>query len=209
ALQIFDEAEYNQKRDEVSNYLEMIKNEQEILTSALNIIEKPAISESSIGISAPSCPIEISSSVNIGEMQRTDLQTESELDWHKRIKNIYFFMPNGVCIYDHPFSTEKEVEPQLVAGGLTGISALIQEVTKSQTKVKIVEQEEMTILLEHGNYTSIALITEENLITLRNKLKELIKDVEDFYQEEFEKYSGNLSVFSKIEKFVQKTFEIN
>ncbi|MFX1451937.1 MAG: tetratricopeptide repeat protein, partial [Promethearchaeota archaeon] len=59
ALQIFDEAGYNQKRDEVSNYLEMIKNEQEILTSALNIIEKPAISESSIGISAPSCPIEI------------------------------------------------------------------------------------------------------------------------------------------------------
>ncbi|MFX1453365.1 MAG: hypothetical protein ACFFCM_21200, partial [Promethearchaeota archaeon] len=84
---------------------------------------------------------------------------------------------------------------------------LIQELTKNQTKVKIVEQEEMTILLEHGNYTSIALITEENLITLRNKLKELIKDVEDFYQEEFETYSGNLSVFSKIEKFVQKTFE--
>ena len=65
----------------------------------------------------------------------------------------------------------------------------------------------MLILLEHGKYTTVALITEENLMTLRNKLKQLIQDIEDFYQEEFETYSGNLSVFSKIGKFVQKIFE--
>ncbi|NVM04738.1 MAG: hypothetical protein HWN67_20630 [Candidatus Helarchaeota archaeon] len=207
ALHIFDEAGYKQKKDEVVNCLEMINDEKNILTSALNVIEKPAISESAVGISAPSCPIEISSSVNIDEMQKTDLQTESELNWSKRIHHIYFIMPNGVSIYDHSFRVEKDVEPQLVAGGLTGISALIQEVTKSQTKVKIVEQEEMLILLEHGKYTTVALITEENLMTLRNKLKQLIQDIEDFYQEEFETYSGNLSVFSKIGKFVQKIFE--
>ncbi|MFX0133931.1 MAG: hypothetical protein ACFFDN_09820 [Candidatus Hodarchaeota archaeon] len=207
ALNIFDNAGYVQKKEEISNYLEMIKDEKDILAHALNIIERPEISASSIGISAPSCPIEISSSVDIGEMQRTDFQTESELNWHKRIDHIYFFMPNGICIFDHSFKAEKDIEAQLVSGGLTGISALIQEVTKSKTKIKIVEQEETNILFEHGKYISIALITEENLITLRKKLEQLMQDVENFYQEELEDYSGNLSVFSKIGKFVQKIFE--
>ena len=65
---------------------------------------------------------------------------------------------------------EEEIEPQLVAGGLTGISGLIQELTQSKTKVKIVEQEEMTLLLEHGKYMTAALVAEENLVILRNKL---------------------------------------
>ncbi|MFX1450598.1 MAG: hypothetical protein ACFFCM_07140, partial [Promethearchaeota archaeon] len=100
ASNIFDKAGYLQKKEEISNYLEMVSRERDILTSALNIpalniIEKPEISASAIGISAPSCPIEISSSVDIREMQKTDFQTESELNWHKRIHRIYFFMPNG------------------------------------------------------------------------------------------------------------------
>ncbi|MFX0133064.1 MAG: hypothetical protein ACFFDN_05400 [Candidatus Hodarchaeota archaeon] len=206
ALEIFEKAGYEQKREEILNYIKMIEEEKEILTSVLSVIEKPAISASSIGISAPSCPVEISSSVNIGEMQQTDLQTESELNWQKRIHSIYIFMPNGTCIYDHPFKSEEEVEPQLISGGLTGISMLIQEVTKNKTKVKIVEQEEMTILLEHGKYLSVALITEENLMTLRNKLEKLVKEVEEFYEEDLENYSGNISIFSKVGKFIQKIF---
>ncbi|MFX0138752.1 MAG: hypothetical protein ACFFDN_34245, partial [Candidatus Hodarchaeota archaeon] len=136
ALDIFGKAGYKHKREEILKYLKMIKDEKAILASALNLIEKPAISASSVGISAPSCPIEISSSVNIDEMQRTDLQTESEINWHKRIHHVYLFMPNGTCIYDHPFKLEKEIEPQLVAGGLTGISMLIQEMTQKKTKIK-------------------------------------------------------------------------
>ncbi len=207
ALQIFEKAGYEQKRDEILNYLEMIKDEKEILASALNIIEKPEISKSTVGISAPSCPIEISSSVNIEEMQETDMKTESELNWAKRIHHIYFLLPNGVCIYDQSFKKEKEIEPHLVTGSLAGISSLIQELTQNKTKIKIVEQEEMTILLEHGENLSVALITEENLITLQNKLTQLINDVEDFYQEELVAFSGDISVFSKIGKFIQKIFE--
>jgi len=189
------------------NYLEMIKNEKEILTSALNVMGRPEISDSTVGILAPSCPIEISSSVNMGEMQETDLKTESELNWRKRIHHILIFLPNGVCLFDHSFKEDKEIEPQFVSGGITGISGLIQELTHSKTKIKIVEQEEMTILLEHGKYISVALITEENLVTLRQKLTELIENIEDFFQEELENFQGDLKIFSKIGKFVQKIFE--
>ncbi|MFX1450834.1 MAG: hypothetical protein ACFFCM_08330, partial [Promethearchaeota archaeon] len=81
ASNMFQQAGYEQKKDEISNYLKMIKNEQAILTSALNVIEKPSISASSIGIVAPSCPIEISSQISLAELQQYDLQTESEMNW--------------------------------------------------------------------------------------------------------------------------------
>ncbi len=206
ALDIFNTAGYKQKREEILKYLNLVKNEKAILTSALNLIEKPNISESSVGITAPPCPIEISSSVNIKEMKDHDTQAESEISWFDRIHHIYFFIPGGICIFDQSFKAERRMEPQLVSGSLTGISMLIQELTLNRTKVKIVEQEEMTILLEHGRFMSIALITEEKLITLQNKLKQLIEEVEDFFQEELESFSGNLNVFSKIGKFIEKIF---
>ncbi|MFX1449974.1 MAG: hypothetical protein ACFFCM_03960 [Promethearchaeota archaeon] len=210
ALNILEDTEYEQKKEDIKNYLKMISEEKTILASALNIIEKPEISKSSIGISAPACPIEISSSVSIGEMQQTDLQTESELNWYKKIHNIYMFLPKGICIYDQSFTQkeeEDEFEPQLVAGGLTGISSLIQELTQSKTKVKIVEQEEMTLLLEHGQYVIAALVAEENLVTLRNKLAQLVEDVEDLFEDEFKNFYGNLNVFAKVGKIVRKIFE--
>ncbi|MFX0138152.1 MAG: hypothetical protein ACFFDN_31200, partial [Candidatus Hodarchaeota archaeon] len=117
ASTIFAQAGYEQKKDEITNYLKMIKNEQEILTSALNVIEKPAISASSVGIVAPSCPLEISSQVSLREMQQYDLQTESELNWYKRIHHIYFYTADGGCIYDQSFKAEEEVSANLVAGG--------------------------------------------------------------------------------------------
>ncbi|NVM05254.1 MAG: hypothetical protein HWN67_23245, partial [Candidatus Helarchaeota archaeon] len=207
ALNILKDTEYEQKKQDILNHLRMIKDEKTILTSALNVIEKPEISESSVGISAPYSPIEISSSVSIGEMQQTDLKTEAESNWAKKIHHIYMFLPKGICIYDHSFMTEEEIEPQLVAGGLAGISGLIQELTQSKTKVKIVEQEEMTLLLEHGKYMTTALVAEENLVILRNKLVQLVEDVEDLFQEEFETFYGNLNVFSKVGKLIRKIFE--
>ncbi len=209
AQNLFSEVGSKRRSEEISQYLDMIKKEKMILTTASNIIEKPAISASSIGISAPSCPIEISTSANIEEMQLTDFQTESEKNWYKRLHHIYLFLPQGESIYQYPFKSGviEESEAQFVSGGLAGLFELIKEVTKSETKIKIIEQEELSIILEHGNYVSAALIAEENLKTLRNKLKDLINDVEDFFSEELENFQGDIRPFSKIDKFVQKIFK--
>ncbi len=208
ALEIFETAGYKKKREEIVIFLKMIEEEKAILASALNVIEKPEISASSIGISAPSCPIEISSPVNIEEMRKQDLKAESEMNWDKQIHHLSLFMSNGICIYDYSFKKEAVIDSQLFSTGLAGISMLIQELTKSNTKVKIVEQEEVTILLEHGTYLSAALIADENLITLRNKLTQLIEEVEEFYKEELEEFHGELGIFSKIGKFIPKIFPL-
>ncbi len=132
---------------------------------------------------------------------------ESEINWRNNIHDIYLFMPNGICIYNRSFKSQSDVEPQLVAGGLTGIFSLIQSFTQNQSRIKIVEQEEMAMIFEHGEFLSAALITEKNSTILRNKLKKLIEIVEKCYQEMLEKFSGKLGNFQEIEKFVQKIFK--
>ncbi|MFX0138371.1 MAG: hypothetical protein ACFFDN_32315 [Candidatus Hodarchaeota archaeon] len=117
-------------------------------------------------------------------------------------------MPNGVCIYHHAFKINPEIEPQLVSGGFTGIFSLIQLFTRSQSRIKIVEQEEMTILFEHGKIVSAALITEKNLDLFRNQLKKLIQVVEEDFREELKLFNGNITRFRKIRGYIKKFFEI-
>ena len=207
AKDIFEKAGYLKRKEIVLNYLEIIKDKQSVHASALAIIKKPAIYESNMGILAPSCPIEISSSLNIEELQKNDLEAESESNWRERINHLFLFTQrNGIIIHDFAFK-ESDLEPNLVSGGLSGLSMLIQEITRKETRITIIEQEDISIMLEYGKYLCGALITEDNLVTLRNKLKQLIEEVEEYYSEELQKHPNQTSLFSEVGQFTQKIFE--
>ena len=133
---------------------------------------------------------------------------DSEINIYDNIHHLYLFLPNGVCIFHYAFKINPEIEPQLVSGGFTGIFSLIQLFTHSQSRIKIVEQEEMTIFFEHGEIVSAALISEKNLDLYRNQLKKLIQAVEDDFREELEFFKGNITEFQKIEGYVEQFFEI-
>lgn len=67
AIELFDKAGYRDKKKEVQDRLDRVEREESILFSALNTIKEPSISRSTIGIYAPSCPIESSQSPKLGE----------------------------------------------------------------------------------------------------------------------------------------------
>ena len=67
AMELFNQADYKNKAAEVQDRLNRVEKEESILFSALNIIKEPSISRSTIGIVAPSCPIESSQSPRLGE----------------------------------------------------------------------------------------------------------------------------------------------
>ncbi|MHC1590770.1 MAG: hypothetical protein ACXQS8_01675 [Candidatus Helarchaeales archaeon] len=134
----------------------------------------------------------------------TDIE---KVDTFERIHHLYLFkMDSGILIHDYPFKLTREQEPQLVSSGLTGLGMLIKEITKKETQVKIIEQEGMTILLEHGNYISGALISEENRISLRKKLRELIEKTEQVYKDQLAEFSGNISQFEDLRNLITKIF---
>jgi len=129
------------------------------------------------------------------------------VDTFERMHHLYLFkLHSGVVIHDYPFKSSNELEPHLVSSGLTGLGMLVQEITKKETQMKIIEQEDMTILLEHGKYITGALISEQNLISLRKKLKQLVNEVENFYDEQLEKFSGNISEFENVRELTEKIF---
>jgi hypothetical protein len=70
AATLFGKAKYKEKEREVLKQLEMVKKEENILISALNTIKKPSLSGSTIGISAPACPLETSLAPNLSEVHK-------------------------------------------------------------------------------------------------------------------------------------------
>jgi len=67
SLEIFSKAGYKNKVVEVQDKLNRVEKEESILFSALSTIKEPSISRSTLGIIAPSCPIESSQSPRLGE----------------------------------------------------------------------------------------------------------------------------------------------
>ncbi len=67
ALDLFYQAGYKNKANEVQDRLNRVEKEESILLSALNTIKEPTISRSTKGIIAPSCAIESSQSPRLGE----------------------------------------------------------------------------------------------------------------------------------------------
>jgi len=92
ASDLFEEAGYKYKQNEVISSLEMLKKEEKILISALNTIKKPSISESTFGIIAPACPIETSLSPKLNELERFKdeeiqyLESRAELEKKHKVK---------------------------------------------------------------------------------------------------------------------------
>ncbi|NHI94776.1 MAG: hypothetical protein EAX96_19955 [Candidatus Lokiarchaeota archaeon] len=125
----------------------------------------------------------------------------------ERIQHLYLFtITSGILIYDQRFKRTEDIEPNLVSGGLTSLSYIIQEITKKETKIKIIEQENITILLEHGKYITAALVTEENFHALRKKLKILIDKVEAKYQNNLKEFDGNTVPFENLILLTEKLF---
>jgi len=69
AAELFSKAGYKDKEMEILKRLNRLEKEEKILVSALNTIQEPSISRSTMGIVAPSCPIEIGHSTRLSEIR--------------------------------------------------------------------------------------------------------------------------------------------
>ena len=70
AVELFGKTGYSDKEKEVQDRLSRVEKEESILFSALNTIQEPSISRSTMGIVAPSCPLESSQSPRLSEARQ-------------------------------------------------------------------------------------------------------------------------------------------
>jgi tetratricopeptide (TPR) repeat protein len=105
AIKLFKKAGYEEKGQEIIGKLSNIEREEEILFSASTIIITPSITGSTVGIKAPACPVEISQSIKIEEVNQLtrksrwiirEISTESKklkkTKTTRKIKNVLVFV---------------------------------------------------------------------------------------------------------------------
>ena len=131
-----------------------------------------------------------------------------ELKWPEKIRHLYIsHATKGLCLYEHSFVGKKRMESNIVTGFITGLTMLVQEITQSNKKLKVVDVEDVKILLEHGKKNIIGiLMTEENLKTLHNKLREIVDRFESEFDAELTDFTGSVNEFEKTKELVEQIF---
>ena len=124
------------------------------------------------------------------------------------MKQIYIIQTGkGIPIFQYSYIQDKDtVDSGLFGAGVAGIVHIMQEMTQSRKQPKVFDQGDIKVLLENGKYTTAILVSSHDLKILHEKLRELISEVEEIYEDLFLDWSGDLDVFSPIKKIVEKVF---
>ncbi len=134
------------------------------------------------------------------------LPSLKELEWRDKIKHLYIILEGGVNIYDHSFIIEDTFQSDLMAGGISGITTLMQELTKSKERAEVIRQKDVQILFKYGKFITAALIAVEDLEILHFKLKKLVDEFEILFQYILPKWKGDLEIFSPVKVMVERIF---
>ncbi|MHA1698760.1 MAG: hypothetical protein ACTSWN_07990 [Promethearchaeota archaeon] len=159
-----------------------------------------------------------------------DTLPQKEKNWDKSLIALYLMHHSGILIDHQNFrmnqavstnddvlaskdgtdeSRDDELQPDLVSSGLIGIIQLLQEILKGKKIVKSIDNYTKKIIIEKGKDIIAALITDQDLRILREKLKNFVRDFEDKYHSKLQAPKGfNLNEFIGLEELKNKYFEV-
>lgn len=142
-----------------------------------------------------------------------------EVDWRGQLVRVYVVHKTAgvplVTVELAPPSQTTEKDPQargtgpsdvLVAGGMVGVSALLKEMSESRGDLRIVDQGDVKILLEHGHSFFIALLAKADLHVYREKLAKLRDDVEVLFADQLDAWDGNVAALAPLKVVVENAF---
>ncbi len=135
------------------------------------------------------------------------MPTLTEFGWQEKIHHLYVLMPGGLLAYEYSFKAEKKVDSDLISGGLSGIVDLVKEMTGSVQRMKIIRQEKKNIYLEYGKKVTIAILAEEELKVLFEKIARFTREFEELFAGVLDNWKGDTKDFSVVsESLVKKYF---
>lgn len=102
---------------------------------------------------------------------------------------------------------EERMDDDLVAGGLMGISAMLKEISRSSEDLKIIDHVDQKIMLEHGEFVTIALNAKQEMRIYWDKMFKLRETVESLFHDTLANWQGNLDVFEPINTIVKNEFQ--
>ena len=97
---------------------------------------------------------------------------------------------------------------KLIAGGLTGINKLIDEIVQSKQKLRIMDHKDVKVIFQYGNYLIAAMIVDEVLDIYKTKLKKLINYLESLYETYLPTWDGDLTQFQIVKPIIKRYFTL-
>ncbi|TXT54645.1 MAG: membrane protein of unknown function [Candidatus Thorarchaeota archaeon] len=139
------------------------------------------------------------------------LPSKEELEWKRKVEHLLVLSQGGIPMYSErlsstPVSTEGPDE-MLVGGALTGITELVKEISQRAGKLKVIQQEGYSIILEEGREVIVAVMALEELDIIREKTQDFLEDFQRFFSELIGDWSGDPKIFSPAKELVANHFE--
>lgn len=132
-----------------------------------------------------------------------------ESQWKDNLISVYIIDKNrDLSIYHKNFLESEIKKEHWFAGGISGITRLIKNLTKTDKDVDIIEFKDKLILLEPGKDILAVMIIKNNLLNARYLLREIISRIESYFVDYFNiKYYEDTIMKENMMKFLEDTIK--
>ena len=134
------------------------------------------------------------------------LPSKEELRWRQSVELLLVISDSGLPLYSKVLRKKKfQADLSLTSGVLSGVMSITEAIT-SRSSLKTIKQKDYCIMLEKGKYSTLAVMTEYELTTLRNQMIEFLKEFEEQYEKVLVAWNGDNNLFSSVYRLVIKYF---
>ena len=134
-------------------------------------------------------------------------ETFSEFGWEKKLKELFIIAPNGATLFHYSFVKKTKTQStDLISAGLTGVKDILAEMIQSKQALKTVDHQDVKILFEYGNYSTIALVVYEDFRIYRSKLTTLSTQFEQLFQDVLSHWTGDIEIFLPSKQLIEDVF---
>lgn len=140
------------------------------------------------------------------------------IHWRRYLDRLLIITKSGTSLHFHQFnipdinstavSKAKEDDGDLISSGLTGIQALLKEISHSMEEIQILDHADRKIIFSHGLYTTAILITAKVPTVLRTKLVQFHQEFEFINDSLLAHFTGEVSSFLEIPRLMIKYFDV-
>ncbi len=123
---------------------------------------------------------------------------------HVHVLNI--ITKEGLTLYSE---NDGKSDPDLIGAALSGLHSLIQEISKSHNKIRVIDQGDKKLVFAFGKRVFVVVIVDEDSALLDKMLEGLVFRFESAYAVLLENWDGKIDAFNSAGKIVDSVFKIS
>ncbi len=128
-------------------------------------------------------------------------------DWRQSLLHINVVQKSGMSLYSQELRSETlNIDDYLLGGILTAVSYLLKELSSQKKPLKLIEQEEFSILIEEGENIFVVVIALQEHPIVRQKMKAFLNDFQNVFKDNIKDKVPKPRLFLPAQNLVSKHF---